>query len=319
MSEAQEAGYQALQQGDTNTAILRLEQAVQQAPEDYLAHLYLGAAYGQAGRHGEAVQALTRAVQLEPANAQARYNLGIALERAGWREQAITALQQALQLQPDYARAREAMQRIMPPPAATLPAAGPPPAMATAMPGGYGMGYGYPRMPSLTAMPCRLCGVLVAYGKMKCPRCEAPFGLIADPNNAIPSFVPVGGYPPPIRTDDAGKVIPPEVARHKWNWGAFGLSGIWCMAHGMSALGLLILIFYGLGFVPGIQIVIIPIYILICIYLGARGSRLAWQYRRYTSAAQFVQTERIWGYWGMGLSALVLLPMVLDAIMALTS
>src|SRR5262249_9636431 len=112
MSEARDAGYAALQQGDVATALARLEQAAQQTPEDYLAHLYLGAAYGQAGRHAEAVQALTRAVQLDPANAQARYNLGIALERAGWREQAVTALQQALQLQPDYAKAREALQSL---------------------------------------------------------------------------------------------------------------------------------------------------------------------------------------------------------------
>ena len=112
MSTERDQGLAALQQGNVTEAVPLLEAACQQDPNDYQAHLYLGAAYAQAGRHNDSVQVLTRAVQIEPGNAQARYNLGIALEKAGWPEQALTAVQQALTLQPDYPKAQEAAARL---------------------------------------------------------------------------------------------------------------------------------------------------------------------------------------------------------------
>lgn len=113
MSTERDQGFEALQRGDVAAANGLLETACQQDPNDYQAHMYLGAAYGQAGRHADAIQVLTRAVQIEPGNAQARYNLGISLERGGWTQEATTAVQQALTLQPDYPKAQEALQRLM--------------------------------------------------------------------------------------------------------------------------------------------------------------------------------------------------------------
>lgn len=112
MSIERDEGFAALQRGDIAAAIAYLESAVQQTPDEYHAYAYLGAAYGQAGRHQEAVRVLTRAVELDPANAQARYNLGIALESAGWPYESLTAFQQALTLQPDYTKAQEAFARL---------------------------------------------------------------------------------------------------------------------------------------------------------------------------------------------------------------
>jgi tetratricopeptide (TPR) repeat protein len=112
MSLERDEGFAALQRGDIAAAVEQLEIACQQTPDDYYAHMYLGAAYGQAEQHSNAVTVLTRAVELEPANAQARYNLGIALERAGWPQEALTAFQQALTLQPDYPKAQEAVGRL---------------------------------------------------------------------------------------------------------------------------------------------------------------------------------------------------------------
>src|SRR5262245_50574001 len=119
MSLDRDAGYEALQSGDITSAIIQLERACQNNSEDYEAHLYLGAAYGKAGRQMDAINILTRAVQLQPANAQARYNLGIAMESGGYKEQAIQALQQALALQPDYPKAQEVLNRLQP--SSTLP------------------------------------------------------------------------------------------------------------------------------------------------------------------------------------------------------
>lgn len=112
MSAETDAGLLALQGGDANEAIAQLERAIAADPNDYQAHQYLGAAYGQAGRQMEAVTTLTQAVTLQPSNAQARYNLAIAYEGAGYKEQALVAAQQALQLQPDYPKAQEAVARL---------------------------------------------------------------------------------------------------------------------------------------------------------------------------------------------------------------
>ncbi|HZT44084.1 MAG TPA: tetratricopeptide repeat protein [Chthonomonadaceae bacterium] len=120
MSAETEAGMAALQQGNIAAAISSLETAVQHDPSDFLARLYLGAAYGQASRYQEAVASITQAVHLQPANAQARYNLGVALEHGGWTEQALTAFQQAVQLQPNYPQAQEAIRRLQPAPVPTL-------------------------------------------------------------------------------------------------------------------------------------------------------------------------------------------------------
>ena len=112
MSTHRDAGLEALQSSDYTGAIPLLEEACQIAPEDYDSHLFLGAAYGGAGRQMDAINALTKSVQIQPANGQARYNLGVAMERAGYSDQAKLAFEQALMLQPDYAQAQQALQRL---------------------------------------------------------------------------------------------------------------------------------------------------------------------------------------------------------------
>src|SRR5580698_5777038 len=112
MSTARDAGLAALQTGDIETAISQLEMAVQEDPSDFDACLYLGSAYGQAGRALDAIKSVTQAVQLQPANAQARYNLAVAMEQGGYEDQALQVYNQALQLQRDYPKAQEAVTRL---------------------------------------------------------------------------------------------------------------------------------------------------------------------------------------------------------------
>ena len=112
MSTARDAGLAALQSGDIQTAIAQLEEAVQENPSDFDACLYLGGAYGQAGRPLDAIKSVTQAVQLQPANAQARYNLAVAMEQGGYAEQAAQVYSQAVHLQPDYPKAAEAIARL---------------------------------------------------------------------------------------------------------------------------------------------------------------------------------------------------------------
>ena len=145
MSAETDAGLAALQNGDVAGAVTQLERATNIDPNDFQACLYLGAAYGQAGRQMDAVTILTKAVQLQPANAQARYNLAVAMESAGYREQALTAAQQAIQLQPDYPKAAEMVSRLAGAPAvpqvgfgAPAPQYGAPPQQSNTMQQAYG-------------------------------------------------------------------------------------------------------------------------------------------------------------------------------------
>lgn len=129
MASGREAGWAALQQGDIEEAIRLLSAACQDDPADYEAHLYLGAAFGRAGRHHDAISALTEAVRLRPADARARYNLGVALEKAGHVEQALEGYRQAFTLDPTYASAQDAVLRLEAIVAAPAPLSPPAPAL----------------------------------------------------------------------------------------------------------------------------------------------------------------------------------------------
>ncbi len=145
MPSEKETGLAALQRGDFANAIPALESAILSDPNDFDAHLYLGAAYSQTERHTEGVETLTKAVYLQPMNAQVRYNLAVAFERAGWNEQAIEVLQQVLQIQPDYAQAQQALTRLQPPAPVLPPMSAPQVAPGYAPPGQGAMpGYAPP-------------------------------------------------------------------------------------------------------------------------------------------------------------------------------
>ncbi|HJO25104.1 MAG: tetratricopeptide repeat protein [Myxococcota bacterium] len=76
------SGTEALDRGDTNTAIRDLERAAQVAPYASPVQNHLGLAYAAAGRNGEALSAFRRAVELDCENLAAEVNLHAAEERA---------------------------------------------------------------------------------------------------------------------------------------------------------------------------------------------------------------------------------------------
>lgn len=100
--------------------------------------------------------------------------------------------------------------------------------------------------------------------------------------------------------------VPPEVACH-WNWGAFQLSGMWLMGHGMAGWGVALL---GYNFflramrlflpnLPLLRLAPAVLLLLVHVYLGACGNRLAWQHRRFDSVSDFHRCERIWARWSL--------------------
>ena len=284
MSVERDAGVAAFEQGEIATAISQLEAATRQDPRDFQAHLYLGAAYGQAERHMDAVNMLTQAVTIEPANAKARYNLGVAMEKAGYKEQAIAVLQQAILLQPDYAKAQEALQRLTGAPA-------PPPAQTAApMASGAASGYG---QPALTEQPTTFIGAQNAtpvetgsplptnrpwpgqagqpaqnptpnpyppqqgYGQQPYPAQQAYPAATQQPYQpqgaASYGGPPVNAYQQPygmaMTQNSSGMKsdVPAEVQNMGWNWGAMGLHWIWLCGHNMVGAGLGL--FFGVIFI----------------------------------------------------------------------
>ncbi len=88
----------------------------------------------------------------------------------------------------------------------------------------------------------------------------------------------------------ASAPVPPEIDR--WNWGAFLLNWIWGIGNGVYIALLM--------FVPLVNVVM-------WFVLGAKGSRWAWQKRRWDSIEHFKRVQRLWAFWAVIVYALVFL------------
>ncbi len=106
------AARQAIKAGQFETAIEHLTAITEQDDEDADAFCYLGACFGQLGRHLEAEFNLSRATELNPHSAVAHYNLGRCFEQRHLMEQAIRSYENALRANREYAAARKALERL---------------------------------------------------------------------------------------------------------------------------------------------------------------------------------------------------------------
>ena len=84
----------------------------------------------------------------------------------------------------------------------------------------------------------------------------------------------------------------------KWNWGAFMFNWLWAVCNGIYWPLLLIL----LNFIPYIG----PIAAFgLCIYLGVKGTEMAWNAKTWPSWESFKETQHKWAVailWVLGLS-----------------
>lgn len=102
-------GYLLLEKGDVAGAIVRLEQALAIAPDDFEALVNLGIALDRNGRSDAALDCYRRAVAINPESPVAFNNLGTALWRLGRGEEALKAFRSALALNPRDASAANNM------------------------------------------------------------------------------------------------------------------------------------------------------------------------------------------------------------------
>jgi predicted O-linked N-acetylglucosamine transferase (SPINDLY family) len=98
-------GLVALQRGQVELAIDRIERALAINPPAAVYHCNLGEAYRKAGQPARAAASLQRAIELRPGLVQAHNNLGIALKDQGRPGDAVAAYERAIALQSDFAEA----------------------------------------------------------------------------------------------------------------------------------------------------------------------------------------------------------------------
>ena len=96
---------QALARGDTATALLKSEAALQKRPETAYVWNVRAYALSAAGRKDEALTAYAKASTIDPRDPLSRANRGAVLLALGKPEEALVALDEAVRVAPGYARA----------------------------------------------------------------------------------------------------------------------------------------------------------------------------------------------------------------------
>lgn len=96
--------------------------------------------------------------------------------------------------------------------------------------------------------------------------------------------------PPNTSGGGPSAAVPAEIDR--WNWGAFLLNWIWGIGNNVYIALLM--------FVPLVNVVM-------WFVLGAKGSRWAWQKRKWDSVAHFKRVQRQWAKWAVVVYALMFL------------
>lgn len=109
---AVQEGLEHLRQGRLDEAVERFNWALQQDPNHFGAHQFLGIAYSMKGDTDRAAGHLEAALRLNTNVPQTHYNLGVLYERQGRVADAIQQMKAALRLRPDYAEARQALTRL---------------------------------------------------------------------------------------------------------------------------------------------------------------------------------------------------------------
>jgi hypothetical protein len=97
-----------------------------------------------------------------------------------------------------------------------------------------------------------------------------------------------------------------RIAAGDFNWGAFCMAPVWLLFHGRAGVGLLILFLQMLFFLfmksdgvgPAIGLGIALVQLVVAIYYGHHGNRIALQHGRYTTAAALNRAEFLWGLGG---------------------
>jgi tetratricopeptide (TPR) repeat protein len=101
------------QQGDYDSAIRVLQEALRRKPDVAEANATLGVIYLKQGRLGEAEAALRAEVKARPVDLKSQHNLATVLDLEGRPEEAVPLLRMVLQSKPDLADARYLLGKVL--------------------------------------------------------------------------------------------------------------------------------------------------------------------------------------------------------------
>lgn len=98
---------------------------------------------------------------------------------------------------------------------------------------------------------------------------------------------------------------PPSIALMRWNWGAMGFGWIWCLFHGMIAVGGAIAGAEAYVCFEGHVFLAVAMQLLTGALLALHGHQLAWRHRHYPGGViQFFWRQRHWARFGVPLTIL---------------
>ena len=142
------------------------------------------------------------------------------------------------------------------------------------------------------------------------------------PSQAVPnaaSVQPPTVWPPPVQSAQHQSVQtlvpntsgtlgppPPEIMAMRWNWAAFFWNWLWMCNNGLAGTNILLLISC---FIPYVNIISV-------IYLGIKGSQLAWQHRRFDSVDHFKRVQGVWTKWAIWIIAISFIFEILGAMIS---
>ena len=81
---------------------------------------------------------------------------------------------------------------------------------------------------------------------------------------------------------------------NSFNWGAFLMGWIWCFANGSVGLGILSLLLTFLWNLPYIGLIFLIPDIIVLIYLGRKGNKIAWNNKEWKSVEEFKKVQKGW-------------------------
>lgn len=100
-----DAAVAAFVENNFNGAIDGFLKAIELNPDDYLAHVSLGAALTRAGRAEESFAHFDKALEINPKYARAHHLRGLSHETVGNRQEALEDFNRAIELEPEYGAA----------------------------------------------------------------------------------------------------------------------------------------------------------------------------------------------------------------------
>lgn len=81
---------------------------------------------------------------------------------------------------------------------------------------------------------------------------------------------------------------------NSFNWGAFLMGWIWCFANGKVEIGFLLLLLTFLWNIPYVGFIFLIPDLIVLIYLGRKGNKIAWNHREWKSVEEFERVQKNW-------------------------